>query len=467
MISEYLSRIITSGISVLSKAADELSRGNFGARANISTDDEVGRLAQTFNNMAAQIAELYANLDKKVNDKTALITFQLKETENAKKAIMNLLEDIEDDKKRVEEIVKIRTTELREEKTRFLASVNSLQIGFAIVDNEGAIIINNPALRAVLGPTEGTSAIEIKNLDAISKKLGGKDDLKKHLERCAREKCVIEIKEIFIDDKYIRIFLTPVFENESDNSLGGVLLVEDITEAKVMERSREEFFAIASHELRTPLTAIRGNTEMIMDNYSEKIKDPDVKEMLTDINEASVRLIDIVNDFLEVSRLEQGRSDLKPEVFDLNEAIETVAGDMQGVIAKKGLTMITKPYHEKPVKVFANKNKVEQVLVNLVGNALKFTQKGSITISVVKLNGFYKVSVSDTGIGVSEQNQSLLFRKFQQAGEQMLARDITQGTGLGLYISKLLISNMGGTIGLEKSELGKGSVFSFTVPGAS
>jgi signal transduction histidine kinase len=104
------------------------------------------------------------------------------------------------------------------------------------------------------------------------------------------------------------------------------------------------------------------------------------------------------------------------------------------------------------------------VIINLIGNSLKFTKEGGISINLEKTENLLKVVVSDTGIGISEKNQSRLFRKFQQAGEDMIARDVTQGTGLGLYISQLLVTAMGGTIGLVKSELGKGSTFAFTVP---
>jgi signal transduction histidine kinase len=106
------------------------------------------------------------------------------------------------------------------------------------------------------------------------------------------------------------------------------------------------------------------------------------------------------------------------------------------------------------------------VLDNLIGNAIKFTDKGMVTIRTESLDGKVKVSVTDTGIGISEHNQTRLFKKFEQAGENMLARQVNQSTGLGLYISKLIIKALHGTIALEESTLGKGSTFSFTLPAA-
>jgi two-component system sensor histidine kinase ChiS len=189
-----------------------------------------------------------------------------------------------------------------------------------------------------------------------------------------------------------------------------------------------------------------------------------MKEMLIDIDNSSIRLIDIVNDFLEVSRLEQGRVEIKKTRFDMTEVITKVIKDFKSTADKKGIYLRFVPPNPSVALAMSDKNRVEQILFNLIGNSMKFTQSGGITVNLAQSGNFLKVQVSDTGIGISEQNQNRLFRKFQQAGEDMIARDVTQGTGLGLYICHQLISYMGGTIGIEQSELGKGSIFSFTIP---
>jgi signal transduction histidine kinase len=114
--------------------------------------------------------------------------------------------------------------------------------------------------------------------------------------------------------------------------------------------------------------------------------------------------------------------------------------------------------------VYADKNRVKQVIYNLAGNALKFTERGGITVGAEVLGNKVHVTVIDTGRGISDKNQNLLFHKFQQAGNSLYTRDTTRGTGLGLYISKLLVENMGGTLALEHSEEGKGTTFGFTIP---
>jgi CheY-like chemotaxis protein/anti-sigma regulatory factor (Ser/Thr protein kinase) len=244
-----------------------------------------------------------------------------------------------------------------------------------------------------------------------------------------------------------------------------VILIEDITEKEVLDRSRDEFFSIASHELRTPLTAIKGNTSMIMDFYAEALKDPELKSMVYDIHESSTRLIDIVNDFLDVSRLEQGKVSFTYEAVALEEIVEGVMYEMRAVLKEKKLSL---EFNHKTLgnlpKIWTDKNRLKQILYNLVGNATKFTEKGSISIDVQPEKTHLRVRVIDTGRGISTENQKLLFHKFQQANTSLLTRDTTRGTGLGLYISKMMAEMMDGEMGLEKSEEGKGSVFYFTVP---
>jgi len=243
------------------------------------------------------------------------------------------------------------------------------------------------------------------------------------------------------------------------------VLFEDITEQEVLNRSKDEFFSIASHELRTPLTAIRGNASMIMDFFTEQMKDKQLEEMVHDIHGSSTRLIDIVNDFLDVSRLEQGKVTYTYEEVALDEVIETVMYEMKAMLQEKHLAL---EFDNKTLgvlpKIWTDRNRLKQIIYNMVGNAAKFTDKGSISIEAKVEGPLLKVYVIDTGRGISAEGQKLLFHKFQQAGSSLLTRDTTRGTGLGLYISKMMVENMGGTMALEHSEEGKGSTFSFTMP---
>ena len=450
-------------ISILTKNAQEISRGNLDVKVDIKSKDEIGQLAKTFNEMTVKIKDSYVVLESKVKERTADLDIKIEElAENnaqlgdSKKAITNLLEDIEIEKSKIEETVKIRTKELAEEKSRLLASINSLSFGFIIADMNSKVILSNPSILSILNTDKQPATIA--DVDALFTNF----DLVNSCKECLLTQKVVEIKEILFSKKFLRVFCAPVLSENTP--IGHVIIIEDITEAKVMERSKDEFFAVASHELRTPLTAIRGNSDMILEMYSDKIPNQDMKEMLTDINSASIRLIKIVNDFLEVSRLEQGKVETNNKTFDITELVDKTVKDLKVMADKKKISLTYNMSSTSLPNVFADQGHVEQILLNLIGNGIKFTDQGSVIIDTSLENNFIAIRITDTGMGIGDKNQSLLFRKFQQAGETFLARKDTNSTGLGLYISKLLVSNMGGDIKLEKSSVGSGSTFVFTLP---
>lgn len=205
---------------------------------------------------------------------------------------------------------------------------------------------------------------------------------------------------------------------------------------------------------------------MIMDYFADALKaNKDLKDMMVDIHDSSVRLIDIVNDFLDLSRLEQGKVVFKPEEFALEEVIESVVYEMKPIIQEKKLYLkFDKITLNSLPKIWADKNRTKQIIYNLIGNAVKFTDQGGVTVTANTQEDLIKVFVSDSGPGMSLDAQKLLFHKFQQASNSLLTRNTARGTGLGLYISKMMTENMGGSMGLDNSQEGKGSTFSFTLP---
>lgn len=246
-----------------------------------------------------------------------------------------------------------------------------------------------------------------------------------------------------------------------------LLIVEDITDRRVMERSRDEFFSIASHELRTPLTAIRGNTSLIQAYLKDEIKNTEVHDIVDDIHNASVRLIDIVNDFLDMSRIEQGKIQYEKQAFDIYELCKKIVKELDVTSSRKKLVLeVKEPVSPIPL-AFGDVERTRQIISNLLGNAIKFTKEGGITISFDKSGNKVEVSFSDTGDGISEESRTLLFRKFQQAQSNILTRDRSRGTGLGLYISRMMAHDMGGDVFLKKSKVGEGSVFCLTLPFAT
>ncbi len=261
----------------------------------------------------------------------------------------------------------------------------------------------------------------------------------------------------------VRVTAAPIKELDGHIERA-VSVFEDITEERQLQRSRDEFFNIASHELRTPLTAIRGNSEMIQKMYGDKLTEPELVAMVEDIHEASTRLIDIVNDFLDTSRLEQKRMTFELQPFDIAANAQSVIKEYQ-VTGSRQKTHLEVVVPSKPLpQVMGDSNRVKQVIINLVGNALKFTEKGTVTISFEIESHQVKVLVTDTGRGMPLEAQRALFKKFGQSKSGKIAVNSARSTGLGLYISKLIVEQLHGRIRLEWSELGKGTCFSFTLP---
>ena len=363
--------------------------------------------------------------------------------------------------------LQISRQKLHEEHARLKASIDSLDVGLLMTFNDGQTVSYNSVLPHILGFTvdEHLQQPELTPAMLEAKLLPSKFSLLGAIENCQHTGKDFEVSAITYGNRILSVFGAPI-RTQDDTVIGTVVLFEDITQAKVMERSKDEFFSIASHELRTPLTSIRGNSSMMMDYYADALKDPTLKEMVTDIHESSTRLIDIVNDFLDVSRIEQGKIRFDFAEVELDKVIEQVAYEIQITLADKKVSLDVEPkiLGDLP-RAAGDADRIKQVLYNLVGNAVKFTEAGgTVTVMAAKSGDMLKVTVTDTGRGIPLDTQKFLFHKFQQAGSSIITRDTTRGTGLGLYISKLLIDGMRGEIWLEKSQPDKGSTFAFTLP---
>jgi signal transduction histidine kinase len=404
------------------------------------------------------------------NDEITLFSQQIN---NMLTAIHHYQTELREAKASVEKEVIERTHELAMEKAKLEASINSSNLGLVMTNQYNEIIKANTAAKTILFSDDRFKHIIQPNLfnktltiDELQERLKDIINLKEVLNDCLQKKEPKEFKDISLDERYFRIFISPIYFYEDQVTIfGNVILIEDISESKILERSKDEFFSIASHELRTPLTAIRGNTSLIQQYYQDVLnKDPKLEEMITDIHTSSVRLIGIVNDFLNVSRLEQGRMNFNKENFNPIELIQEVQKEVENLAKEKNLPINFNQENLPPQWVYADKDRVKEILINLSSNAIKYTDEGSITFSVSVENDLYKIYITDTGKGIPVENKNLLFRKFQQANNNILTRDTTKSTGLGLYIAKLLAEGMGATIQLESSILSQGSTFSLTLP---
>ena len=369
--------------------------------------------------------------------------------------------ELAQEKDNIEAKVVQRTAELHREQARLRASIENISLGFMMVGDDGKIVIQNKALQQVFG---------------VNHAFGSLDELNEHVQdynvsdqfsQVLHSGKPNEGSQLTAGTKILQIFMSPIpsADQSASRSSGVVILIEDITERSVMERSRDEFFSIASHELRTPLTAIRGNASMALEYYDRVNEDPSLQELVRDIHESSVRLIAIVNDFLDTSRLEQNKITFEPTECSLEGVVRAVVKEMKPVADDKNLD-VTIDYEslEALPRLWLDQERFKQIMYNVVGNAVNYTEHGSVEVSASCDVGFVHLFVTDTGRGISLENQRLLFHKFQQAGHSLLTRDTTKGTGLGLYISRLLAEKMGGELVLVQSSVGKGSTFMLSLP---
>ena len=263
----------------------------------------------------------------------------------------------------------------------------------------------------------------------------------------------------------VEISLSPL---ETEEGLFVSSAIRDVTERKLVERAiqeasrlKSEFLASMSHELRTPLNAVIGFSEFLIDERPGPLNAKQ-KEYIHDILQSGRHLLELINDVLDLSKVEAGRMDLFPERFSLAEAIGEVCSILSPLATNKNIALNREVAGDLG-EVTLDKQRLKQILYNLLSNALKFTDEGGrVEISAVPQDeGWFRLAVHDTGIGISAENMGKLFIEFQQLDQGFSRR--YQGTGLGLALTKKLVELQGGTISVE-SEPGQGSTFTVTLP---
>jgi signal transduction histidine kinase len=230
-------------------------------------------------------------------------------------------------------------------------------------------------------------------------------------------------------------------------------------ELEIANKHKSQFLANMSHELRTPLNAILGYTELILDNIYGYVSEK-IREVLERVEQNGRHLLGLINDVLDLSKIEAGQLTLALNEYSIGEVVQTVFTSVEALAAEKKLDLKAMV----PTGLATGKGdekRIAQVLLNLLGNAIKFTEAGEVRIEVSASNETFLLSVSDTGPGLSEADQKRIFEEFQQADGSSTREK--GGTGLGLSIAKRIVEMHGGRIWVE-SALGKGSTFRFTVP---
>ncbi len=233
---------------------------------------------------------------------------------------------------------------------------------------------------------------------------------------------------------------------------------------KELDKLKDEFVSLASHELRTPMTVIKSYIWLLLQGKTGVVSEKQ-KEYLEKTYTSTIRLIDMVNDMLNISRIESGRFTIEVMKGDIGDLLKEVVDEMQAKSQEMDLSLTLSLPEQKLPQILFDPERIKQVVINLIGNSLKFTPRGgTIAVSAEVKNGYIETHVKDTGRGIKPEDMEKLFKKFNMLGGSFLSKQTGQGTGLGLYLSKSLVELHKGRIWVESEGENKGSNFSFSLP---
>lgn len=263
------------------------------------------------------------------------------------------------------------------------------------------------------------------------------------------------------DDEEMKLYINiaPIL-GPMNKPQGAIVIFRDITKEKEIEEQRMEFVAVSSHELRTPLTIIEGYLYNILNNKNLKY-DEETKLFMEKAHKSAKDLQNLITDLLDVSKIEQNKISFDKGLFDITDIAKEVFDEYERKAKEAKLTLSLEIKNKRLPKVNMDRARIKEVFVNLVGNAIKYSDEGKVQICVDKVDGSAQIYVKDSGIGMSDEDQKYIFNKFYRA--ENWRTKTKSGTGLGLYITKAIIESHNGKIWVE-SKQGVGSTFYFSLP---
>lgn len=399
----FLSTRITSPLIKMREAAFDLARGEFNTKVPILTHDEIGELALAFNRMGRQL--------------------------------------------------KFHLNALRQEKEQLSSIVSSMADGVITLSRSGEMIVTNaPADRFI----EDWYYENNLTYDAEKRKLP--DELYEILQE------VIEgekeaIHELSLQGRNWVMLMTPLYDQSYVR--GAVAVIRDMTEERRMDKLREDFIANVSHELRTPISMLQGYSEAIVDDIAETKEEKN--ELAKIIHEESLRMGRLVNELLDLARMEAGHIHLNKEPVEINPYVERILKKFKGLAHENEITLTLEKQIDEPVAKF-DPDRIEQVFTNLIDNAIRHTSKnGYVSVKVTNSKTDFQVEIQDTGSGIPEEDLPFVFERFYKADKSRTRDKKKKGTGLGLAIAKNIIDAHHGSINVN-SKLNQGTAFHFRIP---
>jgi PAS domain S-box-containing protein len=351
----------------------------------------------------------------------------------------------------------------QEQATEREAILTSIVDGVVVNDMEGNVILANPAAERILGVPQRDllrqsygDIFSVFDAQGKEEAVGAMQTLLNTSVPAAAKSYKINLEA---DNRVIHALLSPVLSQRGD-FMGVVTVLRDITKEVEADRAKSEFVSTVSHELRTPMTAIKGYTDLLHAGAAGPIN-AEQKRFLTTIKNNTDRLTALINDLLDISRMETGRVRFEPHPLQVGEVIADVVNVLAGSAEEKQQSLTYEVAAGLP-DIMGDRDRLHQVLTNLVGNAIRYTPKGGeIEVRAYHVERAVRVDVRDTGIGIAPEDMGHIFERFYRADHPLVQE--ARGTGLGLSIVKMFVEMHGGRIWVE-SEPDRGSTFTFILP---
>ncbi|WP_152654649.1 ATP-binding protein [Oceanobacillus sp. CFH 90083] len=397
----FLSSRITAPLMKMREAAYNLTRGEFNTKVPVLTRDEIGDLAIEFNRMGSQL--------------------------------------------------NYHIQALRQEKEQLSSIVSSMADGVFTLNRDGEIVVINPPAEAYLDNWNYEHNQDEETKRQLPTEL--KDALNKVI---AEERAVL--KESVVQGRNYVMLVTPLYDES--HVRGCVAVVRDMTEERRLDKLRKDFIANVSHELRTPISMLQGYSEAIVDDIAETKEDKN--ELAKIIYEESLRMGRLVNELLDLARMEAGQIQLHMDSVAVQAFVERIVHKFQGLAAENEVELsLTLDMQEQIGEM--DPDRIEQVLTNLIDNALRHSRKGGkVKVYALSNSDFLHIEVEDNGSGIPEEDLPFVFERFYKADKSRVKKE-KQGTGLGLAIARNIIEAHQGKIQV-RSKLDIGTTFSFEVP---
>ncbi len=475
----FLARKMVVPIQALRAGAIRLGAGDLTQRIQMKTGDELEALANQFNHMAGQLQESYTELERKVEDRTKELAQSVEElralgeVSQAVNSTLNL--------ETVLSTIVTKAVQLTGTDAGAIYDYDQTGQEFHLRTTYGMapelidalthahIGIDEPNVAAALAEREPIQVEDLRNdaasdVNEITLKAGYRARLVAPLFRGddlfgllvvrrrtpgAFPKSTIDLIKTFAGQSVLAIQNARLFHEIEDKG----------RELEIASQHKSQFLANMSHELRTPLNAILGYSELILDNIYGEAPEK-MRTVLGRVQSNGKHLLSLINDVLDLSKIEAGQLKLSLNDYSITDMIRGVYAAVESLARSKRLGFRLEVQPDLPA-AHGDDRRLTQVLLNLVGNAIKFTDQGEVLIKASTANGAYTVAVRDSGPGIPLSDQQRIFEEFQQADSSITKTK--SGTGLGLSIAKRIVEMHGGRLGVESSP-GHGATFSFTVP---